>query len=140
VKLLQGALLFAALLLCIWLPLLLFSSGAPTYQTPAIAAASVNATLGLVTQRGDYTGVESFPVFQAGQRRTTQNWVGPAGGGGGGSGGGGSGSMAMPRALASYSPDQVKLICTSQVGGAQGTERLAFFAAPGRDLPRTHFI
>jgi hypothetical protein len=51
VKLLQGALLFAALLLCIWLPLLLFSSGAPTYQTPAIQAASVNATLGLVNQR-----------------------------------------------------------------------------------------
>jgi hypothetical protein len=111
VKLLQGALLFAALLLCIWLPLLLFSSGAPTYQTPSIAAASVNATLGLVTQDGDYTGVMSFPIFQAGQRRTTRNWVGPSG-----AGGGGGGAVVMPRSLASYSPDQVKLICTSQVG------------------------
>lgn len=36
--LLQGALLFCLLLLAIWLPLLLFSSGAPTYQTPAIAS------------------------------------------------------------------------------------------------------
>lgn len=39
VKLLQGALLFCLLLLAIWLPLLLFSSGAPTYQTPGIAGA-----------------------------------------------------------------------------------------------------
>jgi hypothetical protein len=106
VKLLQGALLFSALLLCIWLPLLLFSSSAPTYQTPAVAAAAVNASIGVSNARGDYAGVMEFPVFQGGQRRTAENWVGAAGGGG----------VIMPKALAAYAPDQVKLICTSQVG------------------------
>jgi len=87
----------------------------------------------------------AFPVFSAGQRRTVQNWVGGGGGGGGGSGGardvrgsrgegagggrngssggasgsggssGGQGPVVMPRSLAGYTAEQVKLICTTQV-------------------------
>lgn len=53
---LQGTLLFCVLLLAIWLPLLLFSSGAPTYQIPAIADARVNVSIGVITSYGDYTG------------------------------------------------------------------------------------
>ncbi len=34
--LLQGTLLFVLLLLILWLPLLVFSSGAPTYTTPSL--------------------------------------------------------------------------------------------------------
>lgn len=54
--LLQGTLLFCLLLLAIWAPLLLFSSGAPTYQTPGIASAHVNASIGVVTSYGHYQG------------------------------------------------------------------------------------
>eukprot|EP00775_Hariotina_reticulata_P007362 gene7362-7573_t len=75
VKFLQGTLLFCLLLLAIWAPLLLFSSGAPTYQTPGIAEVHVNASLGVVTSYGHYQGVMSFPVFQVGSRRTVQNWA-----------------------------------------------------------------
>lgn len=114
VKLLQGALLFSALLLCIWLPLLLFSSGAPTFQTPAVAAAEVNASFVAASARGDYSGMMSFPVFSSAFRRTAENWVRPAAADDSG-GGGGGGAVVMPRALAAYAPDQVKLICTAQV-------------------------
>ena len=52
----QGTLLFCFLLLAIWAPLLLFSSGAPTYQTPGIVGARVNASFGVVTSYGHYQG------------------------------------------------------------------------------------
>lgn len=52
----QGTLLFCLLLLAIWAPLLLFSSGAPTYQTPGIVEARVNASVGVVTKYGHYQG------------------------------------------------------------------------------------
>lgn len=53
---LQGTLLFCLLLLAIWAPLLLFSSGAPTYQTPGIVGARANASFGVVTSYGHYQG------------------------------------------------------------------------------------
>jgi hypothetical protein len=53
---LQGTLLFCLLLLAIWAPLLLFSSGAPTYQTPGIVDVRVNASIGVVTRYGHYQG------------------------------------------------------------------------------------
>lgn len=125
VKFLQGTLLFCLLLLAIWAPLLLFSSGAPTYTTPGIVNAQVNASLGVVTKYGHYQGVMSFPVFEAGSRRTVQNWAadGSAGGGGGdrprvGAGSGSSSSSSdasLPPDLSGYSPEQVKLVCLSQV-------------------------
>jgi hypothetical protein len=57
---LQGTLLFCLLLLAIWAPLLLFSSGAPTYQTPGIVGARVNASFGVVTSYGHYQGVLTY--------------------------------------------------------------------------------
>lgn len=53
---LQGTLLFCVLLLAIWAPLLLFSSGAPTYTTPGILGARANASFGVVTSYGHYQG------------------------------------------------------------------------------------
>lgn len=41
----QGVLLLVLLLLVLWLPLLVFSSGAPTYQTPTLVNAAVNISL-----------------------------------------------------------------------------------------------
>jgi hypothetical protein len=54
--LLQGTLLFCLLLLAIWAPLLLFSSGAPTYQTPGIVDVRANASFGVTTSYGHYQG------------------------------------------------------------------------------------
>jgi hypothetical protein len=53
---LQGTLLFCLLLLAIWAPLLLFSSGAPTYQTPGIVEVRANASFGVTTSYGHYQG------------------------------------------------------------------------------------
>lgn len=41
----QGFLMVVLLLLVLWLPLLVFSSGAPTYQTPTVVNAAVNISL-----------------------------------------------------------------------------------------------
>lgn len=41
----QGTLLFVGLLLLLWVPLLVFSSGNPTYQIPMILTFHTNATL-----------------------------------------------------------------------------------------------
>jgi hypothetical protein len=44
----QGVLLLAMLLVVLWLPLLVFSSGAPTYQTPTVVDVSLNVTVAQV--------------------------------------------------------------------------------------------
>jgi hypothetical protein len=58
-------------------------------------------------------GVMSFPVFEASARRTVENWARAADGGNST-----DGAMPgqLPPELSRYSPDQVKLICLSQVG------------------------
>lgn len=43
---LQGTLLFVGLLLLLWVPLLVFSSGNPTYTPPQVLSFHANATLG----------------------------------------------------------------------------------------------
>jgi Piezo non-specific cation channel, R-Ras-binding domain len=98
---LQGTLLFALLLLAIWAPLLLFSSGAPTYQTPGVASVSFNASLGVVTRYGGFEGAATFPVYSAGSRRSIQDWgtTAPQGGSnssdGSDSGGGDGGRLGI---------------------------------------------
>jgi len=57
----------------------------------------------------------SFPVFEAASRRTVENWAQGADNAGGGSGSGNSSEGLLPPDLSSYSPEQVKLICLSQV-------------------------
>jgi len=41
----QGAVILSLLLLVLWLPPLVFSSGAPTYTTPAIQSVKLNVTI-----------------------------------------------------------------------------------------------
>lgn len=58
-------------------------------------------------------GVMSFPVFEAASRRTVENWArGPDSSS---SSSGGTAAGELPPELSGYSPDQVKLICLSQV-------------------------
>ncbi len=70
------------LLLLLWVPLLVFSSGNPTYQVPSVTAFSVNASLtaagaagGASAARGSGSGLH-FPLFAAGDRRTAGTWAG----------------------------------------------------------------
>lgn len=71
-KFLQGTLLLALLLLVIWLPLLVFSSGAPTYAAPAITSLGVNVSIssvgGLAPGDGGVQGVVELPLMRAGHR------------------------------------------------------------------------
>jgi len=83
-KLLQGALLFLALLTVLWLPLLAFSSGAPTYVTPEVASVRLNVSLisaPVAPGGGDggdgFRPVLAFWLFGAGERRAERP-VGPA--------------------------------------------------------------
>ena len=67
----------------------------------------------------------SFPVFEAASRRTVENWARePAPAAGGGSSANSSGGASaqpgqLPPDLSNYSPDQVKLICLSQVSAVR---------------------
>jgi len=44
----QGAVILSLLLLVLWLPPLIFSSGAPTYTTPSIESVKLNVTISQV--------------------------------------------------------------------------------------------
>lgn len=75
VKFLQGTLLLALLLLVIWLPLLVFSSGAPTYAAPAITSLGVNVSItsaaslaGAASADGQAQGIVELPLMRAGHR------------------------------------------------------------------------
>lgn len=94
----QGTLLFLGLLLLLWVPLLVFSSGNPTYQVPEVTWFGVNAS---IVAPASYSGVSrSFPLFSAGDRRCQSDWAG---------------NKPLPDDMqASYTPDQVKLLCVSQ--------------------------
>lgn len=94
-KFFQGTLLFSALLILIWVPLLVFSTGNPTYQPPAVTTFSVNATLHLNTTGG----VIRTPVYTAGDSGTWKLWAGSNG--------------TLPRPLApDYVVDQVVTLCS----------------------------
>ncbi|MEW5302433.1 MAG: hypothetical protein WDW36_005220 [Sanguina aurantia] len=101
VKLMQGFLMVVLLLLVLWLPLLVFSSGAPTYQTPTVVNAAVNISLvaSAYGTAGDAL-VSEFMLYSAGSRRSVQPWADLNG--------------ALPLGLAAYLPDQVKMLCLSQ--------------------------
>ncbi|CAL8464921.1 g4456 [Coccomyxa elongata] len=104
IKFFQGTLLFLGLLLLLWVPLLVFSSGNPTYQVPEVLSFSFNATLGTARgsaggQRGPAESV-SFPLFSAGERRSQAPWAG-------------NGSLP-PSMQEAYSPNQIQLLCTAE--------------------------
>lgn len=57
-------------------------------------------------------GVMSFPVFEASARRTVENWARAADSSNSTDG---AAPGQLPAELSGYSPEQVKLICLSQV-------------------------
>eukprot|EP00884_Botryococcus_braunii_P000422 jgi/Botrbrau1/10380/Bobra.146_2s0018.1 len=115
IKLFQGALLFLALLVLLWVPLIVFSSGNPTYQVPEVVGFHVNVSVG--TDRpaasGGFAETLSFPLFTAGERRQVGLWQ-PNG--------------SLPGGMSeAYSLSQVKLLCA-----AQDSDRLWGVSEAGR--------
>lgn len=101
---LQGTLLFLGLLLLLWVPLIAFSSGNPTYQVPNIVSFGMNATLSIQDSEASATSLQtlSFPIYDAGHYRSLQNWV--------------ADSKDLPKGLRdTYTAAQAKLLCTSKV-------------------------
>ena len=121
---LQGALLFVGLLLLLWVPLLVFSSGNPTYTVPAVVSFSANATLlagaaagGSSGGGGASSGGQQFRLFAAGDRRQQQQWAWRSPGANGSSDGskGGDEREGLPEALSNYVPQQLQLLCVTSV-------------------------
>ncbi|KAL6770350.1 hypothetical protein ACKKBG_A34605 [Auxenochlorella protothecoides x Auxenochlorella symbiontica] len=102
-KFFQGTLLFVGLLLLLWVPLLVFSSGNPTYQVPAVVGFGVNVTLVGKPVPGanakHRTSTRSFPLFAAGDRRVAGEW-------------GGDQAMLGP-GMTDYEASQFQLLCAS---------------------------
>ncbi|KAK9824077.1 hypothetical protein WJX72_007565 [[Myrmecia] bisecta] len=100
IKFFQGTLLFLGLLLLLWVPLLIFSSGNPTYQVPELVSFNMNATIGTAAAGDGFRSAEVFPTFAAGNRRFQAQWVG---------------NGSLPGAMGQqYTPDQLKLLCVTQ--------------------------
>lgn len=98
----QGGLLFLGLLLVLWAPLIVFSTGNPSYQVPGITSFSVNATLGSNYTAHGFARASTFPLFSAGERRVQAPWV--------------TNASSIPDALRDeYAPNQVQLLCASEV-------------------------
>ncbi|PRW58918.1 piezo-type mechanosensitive ion channel-like protein isoform X1 [Chlorella sorokiniana] len=98
-KLVQGLLLFAGLLLLLWVPLLLFSSAAPTFVIPKIQSHGVNATLHAAWGSA---AAADFPLYAAGGRRQCQQFL--------------PDDSSLPEELATqgYKAAQFQLLCTGQ--------------------------
>ena len=98
-KFFQGTLLFAVLLVLLWVPLLVFSTGNPTYQVPDLASFRVNVTLRAYSPT---LGPVSASLFHAGDRGAWKPWIsGP------------NATAELPDALAAdYSPQQLQVLCT----------------------------
>eukprot|EP00798_Chlamydomonas_sp_ICE-L_P012051 gene12051-15156_t len=110
-KFLQGFLLLTALFAVLWLPLLSFSSGAPTYQIPTLIHTHLNVSFHSSAHSGGADSVSNFQVYQSGGRHTTQNWAQ----GLNTSSPDADGADLLPQSLAAlYTPDQVKLMCLAQ--------------------------
>ncbi|GIL87298.1 hypothetical protein Vretifemale_15360 [Volvox reticuliferus] len=77
VKFLQGFLALVALLLVLWLPPLFFSSGAPTYQVPALLDVRVNISIARLSGGQDALGTQRFPLYASGDRRLIFQWTAP---------------------------------------------------------------
>ncbi|KAG1661156.1 hypothetical protein FOA52_002531 [Chlamydomonas sp. UWO 241] len=104
VKFLQGVLLLALLLVVLWLPLLVFSSGAPTYQTPTVVDVSLNVTVAQYSASGSETAGD-FLLYAAGGTRSVRDWLPPSD----------DGSLPIvPPGLRGYDRQQIKLMCLTQ--------------------------
>jgi hypothetical protein len=101
-KFFQGTLLFSLLLVLLWVPLLVFSTGNPTYQVPSLAKFSVNVTL--QTSSFEHGMKLSSPLFQGGDRGTWLQWIDTSTS---------RPEDLLPPALAvDYAPEQLQLLCT----------------------------
>ena len=117
------------LLILLWVPLLVFSSGNPTYQVrrlslvlqwqglqsstayrncpllqvPSIVSFSANASLGTMHKgSGSFEAITSFPLYEGGARRMQQPWLG---------------NGSFPDKMGDdYSPEQLILLCLAKVG------------------------
>lgn len=108
------------LLLLLWVPLLAFSSGAPTYTIPAVTSFSANASFAATNSGGGslwqpgqppkaaaaatgsgVTAVAEFPVFSTGNRRAQQQWL--------------PDDSTMPDELSTYAAQQFQLLCSAPV-------------------------
>jgi len=100
-KFFQGGLLFSALVLLLWVPLLVFSTGNPTYTVPSIAAFSVNVTLEASSPApvpGSRNLKARSRLFLGGDRGSWMPWAGS--------------NDTLPSALASnYIASQLQLLC-----------------------------
>lgn len=103
-KFFQGALLFSLLLVLLWVPLLVFSSGNPTYQAPHVVRFGVNASLESMGKDGS---VAIFDVYSAGQRRIARQWT--------------FDNASLPSDL-QFLPEQIQLLCVSQVRSRRDDE------------------
>jgi len=103
-KFFQGTLLFSLLLVLLWVPLLVFSTGNPTYQVPSLAAFSVNITL--QASSSEHGMKLSSPLFQGGDRGTWLQWIETS------SNSSGDGDLLPPALAADYAPEQLQLLCT----------------------------
>lgn len=116
-KLCQGMLIFTGLLLLLWVPLLLFSSAAPTYIVPAVQSHGVNATL-----RAASGGTcADFPLFAGGGRRQQQQFL--------------PGASSLPEELATYAAEQFQLLCVAEVSEVELQVCWGTHVSPWRQIP-----
>ena len=102
-KILQGGLLFSVLIFVLWAPLLLFTTGAPTYQVPNLVYSKSNATL--IVSEDNKTPSKTMPknfahssLYEATDRNAWIQWTGS--------------NDTLPFALSSgYIPSQLQLSC-----------------------------
>lgn len=114
-KFLQGTLLFVGLLILLWVPLLVFSSGNPTYQVPSIVSFSANASLGTMHKgSGSFEAITSFPLYEGGARRMQQPWL--------------SNGSFPDKMGDDYSPEQLILLCL-----AKDSDSVWSLSPPARD-------
>lgn len=101
-KFCQGTLLFLGLLVLLWVPLIVFSSGNPTYKVPAVAGFYLNASIGSITNGdvGDFEARMTFPLFLGGERQLQRRWVG---------------NGTLPGGMPDqYTDEQLELLCVSE--------------------------
>ena len=68
VKFFQGLLFFTLLVIVLWTPLLVFSSGSPSFQVPLLTGVNMNVTL--MTGASTTNPVQVMPIFDGGNRRS----------------------------------------------------------------------
>ncbi len=101
----QGTCVFLALILLLWVPLFMFSSGNPTYAVPTLTTVTVNTSVFVETPHQPMmvgTPHAAFPLYSGGMQWLQR----PAF----------EGASSIPSGLRGWGLDQLQLLCVSQVG------------------------